>query len=217
MSTRRENSPVYEFFDRDSLEGKAICIKCKAEVAYHKGKQGQTSNLITHLNKQHAKDLEAIRDKKPSINTQPITNFLDTPNINRHINLIKFVVKDQKPISIVDSPTFRALFSTKIPCVKTLTSHILQLHQYNRKKLFSDLKLRLPSITTDTWSSKSKRNYSAVTCHWITDDWELKYGLFDFVRIKGQTAININKTALEPITSLIPIFCAVSGSSHTLS
>ena len=86
----------------------------------------------------------------------------------------------------------------------TLTTHISELYNHNRSRVQSkliDQKITV-SLTTDTWTSISRKTFSAITCHYITDDWKLEDSLYSLPRLKkGSTAIMLNEACFEPITS----------------
>ena len=87
---------------------------------------------------------------------------------------------DLRPISLVASRGFLAFVQKlnpdyKVPCRKTVTKHLLHLHDVGKKELIS-LMDGSPSVsfTTDLWTSAATRAYITVTGHYITSEWSMK-------------------------------------------
>lgn len=92
-------------------------------------------------------------------------------------SLIKMIVTDYQPLSLVENSGFKEYSNKlqplyKIPSRKTLTTKLLP-NEYN--KIVTKIKNMLEnvtslSITTDIWTSDSNIAYLTVTCHFIFDD-----------------------------------------------
>ncbi|KAE9528899.1 hypothetical protein AGLY_012474 [Aphis glycines] len=92
-------------------------------------------------------------------------------------SLIKMIVTDYQPLSLVENSGFLEYSKKlqplyKVPSRKTLTTKLL-LNEYN--KIVTILKKMLEnvaslSITTDIWTSNNNIAYLTVTCHFIFDD-----------------------------------------------
>ena len=52
------------------------------------------------------------------------------------------------------------------------------------KPLFQNV-LGMISFALDVWTSPNVYSFLAITAHWITEDWELKDTLIDFVDLSG--------------------------------
>lgn len=99
----------------------------------------------------------------------------ETKDINK--SLIKMIVLDYQPLSLVENVGFleytkklQPLYS--VPSRKQLTTKLLP-QEYNI--IHSKLKYMLEkisdlSITTDMWTSDCNKSYITVTCHFIYDD-----------------------------------------------
>lgn len=92
-------------------------------------------------------------------------------------SLIKMIVSDYQPLSLVENSGFLEYSKKlqplyKVPSRKTLTTKLLP-NEYN--KIVAILKKMLEnvaglSITTDIWTSDNNIAYLTVTCHFIFDD-----------------------------------------------
>jgi len=92
-------------------------------------------------------------------------------------SLIKMIVTDYQPLSLVENSGFLEYSKKlqplyKVPSRKTLTTKLLP-NEYN--KIVTILKKMLEnvaclSITTDIWTSDNNIAYLTVTCHFIYDD-----------------------------------------------
>ena len=115
MAYRKRTSPVWEFFEPPTVtkvNGKDVkrvqCILCTQQLA----DGGGTSNLMSHL---QAKQLEEYKrctnDSSKSAKTQSTLHSFSwvcpperATAITKHI--AKFVVRDLRPISVVDGQGF---------------------------------------------------------------------------------------------------------------
>ena len=70
------------------------------------------------------------------------------------------------------------------------------LYQGTMEELLHQLsKIEYCSITTDIWTSQTIMEYVTVTCHFLTDDWELKSVVLETTQIEeSHTAENIGAT-----------------------
>ena len=94
--------------------------------------------------------------------------------------LLKFIIKDNMPLSIVDSVHFKALIAELEPRFepysrKTLTTKYLpKMYLDVRDKVQNALQnASYFSITTDMWTSRNHEDFISLTHHTITDDWIL--------------------------------------------
>ena len=77
-----------------------------------------------------------------------------------------------------------------------MRDHLPILYQSAMEELQHQLsKIKYCSITTDIWTSRATMGYVAVTCHFLTDDWELKSVVLETAQIEeSHTAENIGAT-----------------------
>ncbi|XP_071371643.1 E3 SUMO-protein ligase ZBED1-like [Centroberyx affinis] len=105
---------------------------------------------------------------------------------------------DMRPINVVEGEGFRKLMKTMEPDYtvpkRSSISHTLSLK-------YSDLRDQISthvenstalSFTTDIWTSVSMEAYMAVTCHFITQEWELCAFVLETKLMEGShTGVNI--------------------------
>jgi len=124
-----------------------------------------------------------------------------------NLMLMKMVVRDMQPFSIVEDRGFREYVahldpSCQLPSRRTLTRELLP-------RLYDDVKedvqtvlsgVETVSLTTDSWTSRSTENYIAVTAHYITAEWEMgSYLLECFQYSERHTAENLRDELLRVI------------------
>ena len=80
-----------------------------------------------------------------------------------------------------------------------MRDHMPGLCKNATEELHSHLmKVEYCSITTDLWTSQATMGYVTVTCHFLTDDWELKSVVLDTAQIQdSHTAENIGALLLS--------------------
>ena len=60
-------------------------------------------------------------------------------------------------------------------CRTIMRDHLPNLYQGAMEELQDQLaKIEYCSLTTDIWTSQATMGYVTVTCHFLTNDWELK-------------------------------------------
>jgi hypothetical protein len=112
-------------------------------------------------------------------------------NIRKLILLV--IVSNNLPLSLVESPSFRALIEALNPTVmpisrRTLMRDITALFTSGRELLISKLARHIEgggrlSLTTDTWSSRNYKSFTGVTGHWIDSDWVQHRQLLDIIEL----------------------------------
>jgi hypothetical protein len=93
----------------------------------------------------------------------------------------------------VESPSFRALIEALNPAVlpisrRTLMRDLTLLFQSGRELLILKLAKHVKSggrlsLTTDTWSSRNYKSFTAITGHWIDSDWVQNSQLLDIIQL----------------------------------
>lgn len=186
MSTRRRRSSVWKYFEQ--VEENVVCLLCNKRYKYF----GNTTNLSTHITRKHVND-------KPQSNTESInalsvifqdaahgSQVLPLSNINtekrlsdKHKkiiddSLIKMIVDDYQPLSIVENKGF-INFCNKmqpkyiLPSRRVLSSTMLPNFYksvYNKTKTLVTNANHI-SITTDIWTSEDIKSYITVTGHFV--------------------------------------------------
>jgi hypothetical protein len=112
-----------------------------------------------------------------------------TQNDEKIREIVKFIVIDLQPISIVEDSCFRRLID-----YSTFTVDIEHLYENKRQICFCLESVDSMSITTDGWTSKYTADYyTSVTIHYINQDAELVSSLIKIIRLNNvaHTAENI--------------------------
>ena len=109
---------------------------------------------------------------------------------------------DIQPGSIVEDKGFQDFLKVIDPKYVppshriTMREHLPTLYQGAMEELQHQLsKIEYCAITTDIWTSRATMGYVTVTCHFLTDDWELKSVVLETTEIEeSHTAENIGAT-----------------------
>ena len=99
--------------------------------------------------------------------------------------LVEFLVADLRPLSTLDSPSFRKLLATldpkfNIPDRKTIGNTVLpKMYEETKREVKAQLNsCSAVAVTTDGWQSIATKSYTTFTPHFIDKDWNLKnFGL----------------------------------------
>ncbi len=114
--------------------------------------------------------------------------------VNKKKALLKMLVGCNLPLSLVEKEDFKEFvelldkdFGQKIPARRTVSRSLLD----NLKAVEEELKEILEhtddiATSLDLWSSKALESYMGVLVHYITEDWEYKSRVIDFLRCKGR-------------------------------
>ena len=113
--------------------------------------------------------------------------------------LVKMLVLDMQPANIVHDEGFQDFLKVIDPKYippsrrTIMRDHLPSLYESIVKKLRDQLaKIEYCSITTDIWTSRATMGYVTVTCHFLTDEWELKSVVLETTQIEeSHTAENI--------------------------
>ena len=107
--------------------------------------------------------------------------------------ILKMVVKDVQPVQIVEHEGFKALISLLEPRYNMVSRKHLQtvLLPASFKKVQEAIKKLLSTtstcnITLDIWSSRRMHGYMGITCHFVTDSWEIKSLLLACSKLQGR-------------------------------
>lgn len=114
-------------------------------------------------------------------------------------SILNMLIKDMRPLSMVDDQGFRAMVHTFHPGY-TLPSRAFFTMMMEKKyeETFQKVKTAITAInskvalTMDAWSSIATEAYLGITCHFISDNWELtSYSLTTMPLEERHTAGNI--------------------------
>jgi hypothetical protein len=107
--------------------------------------------------------------------------------------ILNVIVSNNLPLSLVESPSFRTLIEALNPAVlpisrRTLMRDLTLLFSSGRELLISKLVKHVKSgrrlsLTTDTWTSRNYKSFTAVTGHWINNDWVQNSQLLDIIEL----------------------------------
>ena len=123
-------------------------------------------------------------------------------------DVIMLVAVDLMPLSLVESPRFRALMERAdarytLSSRKHLTPKLLrQKHASVHSQILQQLKqVQSICLTIDTWSSRQTKSFIGITGHYILD-WTMKSVMLDCKRFKGRhTAENIYQQFHETVSA----------------
>lgn len=163
---------------------------------HFKGCYPSTSNFIKHLKNKHTGSFEKYQEYKkkttennkrkyqslqPDDNCQQLTlenSFAKKkrkPETQESFNnkLITFMVQTMVPLSVIDSDSFRDLFSStdlKVLSRRSVVRQIEQTYKTECYKIKESLrKSKFVCSTADIWSAK-RRSFMGTTVHYIDDD-----------------------------------------------
>jgi hypothetical protein len=155
-----------------------------------------TGNLIKHYNNRHkgiptsgAEDKQ-LKTEKPEFFRKYNTG-LSTDYVRKLI--LHVIVSNNLPLALVESLSFRALIEGLNPTIQpisrqTLMQDLVVLFNSGRELLMLKLSRHIESsrqisLTTDTWSARNYKSFTAVTGHWINSDWTHYLQLLDIIEL----------------------------------
>ena len=211
MASKRANqSSVWEHMDKIG-NGKVQCRLCQKQLTYAQG--GSTTSLRLHLRSLHP----SVTDAKPDQQAQrPLSAFGVGPqrpcNDSRQEKitslLVKCLVANMLPLSLVDNAEFRELLSFMetnytVPCRQTVTARLDSMKAELSTVVSSELQCaNAVHVTTDIWSSITNEPYISVTAAFISDDWKMvTCTLANAAMEERHTQANISARLHEAATS----------------
>ena len=93
----------------------------------------------------------------------------------------QFVVRDIRPVSVVDNVGFLILMYEAephyvVPCRSTISRRIDDLYMSEKRHVRGDIaSAEFLCCTTDMWTSCSNDGYISLTYHFITEDFKMSY------------------------------------------
>ncbi|GES93085.1 zinc finger BED domain-containing protein RICESLEEPER 2-like [Rhizophagus clarus] len=180
----------------------------------HNYKCRSTSGMASHIKSKH----ELIKEKeKKQLTIRETINNSEAIIYNKDSFkkfLIRWIVKDDLPFTCVESEDFCNIiyFLCKdafISSADTVKNYIMTFYEDNHKKIALILQNTSSKIsfTIDAWTSSNNYSFLGITAHWVTESWELKSILLDFIKLEGpHSEANIKeaflKTAQQALTTL---------------
>ncbi|GBC04867.1 hypothetical protein RclHR1_05900014 [Rhizophagus clarus] len=121
--------------------------------------------------------------------------------------LIWWIVKNNLPFTCVKSEDLCNMIyllrkDVFIPSTDTIKNYIMTFFEDSQKKIASILKniSSKISFTIDAWTSLNNNSFLGITAHWITENWELKSFLLDFIKLKEpHSDTNIKEAFLKSL------------------
>ena len=218
--TQPKRTPLWRNFRKYGVKAPgtlahiSICEVCRAGGVYCEfkmGKAGTTTSMRNHVIARHRPEAEAMiaaetaqekggktaaqSDAPPSIRDQPGFKVEPKPQALDPDDwmdaVVEFVVRENLPLSIVESPSFRRLCCLLagrqvIMCKETLLARMIKNKLHLDKILAHAVEGETVSISSDGWSC-GDYSYLGVTYHWICKNWLLHSLSADIVKIEGTT------------------------------
>ena len=99
-------------------------------------------------------------------------------------SVLNMIIKDMRPLSMVEDEGFRAMVNTFQPgyCLpkRTCFTNMMERRyedEFLKVKLALSSSSSMVSLTTDAWTSIATEAYLGITCHYINNDWDRYYKL----------------------------------------
>ena len=173
---RTKKSGVWEHFSTKGED--VICKTCNIVLKY----SGSTSTMMYHLRTKHPEELSGeSRSSQPTLVTMIAGKMCDerrSENITQKI--CTMVEKDILPISLVSGEGFQELLhymepNFQIPSRQTVTRRIEARFVEKKGNLKRQLATsKFVAITTDCWTALTTESYVTITCHYLSEDWQIK-------------------------------------------
>ncbi|XP_077062361.1 E3 SUMO-protein ligase ZBED1-like [Siphateles boraxobius] len=183
-SVRPKSSKVWEYFTLNKSKKCVNCKICKSDMAWH----GSTTVMMQHLIRKHVGVLDEEGSSTAGKKQQTMRGFLMgnascTPQQAAVLtdSILNMLVTDMRPLSMVEDDGFTKMIHTLNPGY-TLPSrtHFTKLMERKYEETFKEVKTAINTnnsklaLTTDVWTSVATEAYLGVTCHYITDDWDMQ-------------------------------------------
>jgi len=150
----------------------------------HDGKEDVEASASTTIQQQptsHNKEIPNIRSNKQNTLGTYIVRPASVARQKRLNDLLlKMIVKDFQPFSVVNDTGFREFVaaldpSYNIPSRSKITTELLPAAYSSTVDRVKDMlgDAEAVTLTTDSWTSLTTENYVAVTCHFITSEFKL--------------------------------------------
>ena len=212
-------APVWRYFGfvKDAATGKlavgkkARCKLCRVEVAH----SGGTTNLKNHLRSHHRPEYRELHNDEPESSAEAQSQrkmdvFCKLSNTAEKLPsssaraqeltaaVVDFVVRDLRPVNVVDSVGFLQLMEVAeprymVPCRRTVDSYIEKKYFAVKARVQQELKqVDYMGMTTDMWTSRAKDGYISLTAHYISPQFVMRHRNLQSCHFPGShTATNI--------------------------
>lgn len=173
---RSRRSVAWDHFD---LKSEIVhCKHCDATYKYNTA----TTQMMYHLNKVHPSLVGGGASCSQPIIKSALarTRSCDAQRAEKITQgICKFIEMDILPLSIVEGNGFRDLIhllepAYQIPSRRTITRLVETHYEERKQQLLKELsKAERVALTTDCWTALTAESYITITCHYISDDWQM--------------------------------------------
>ena len=181
MAKRSNESECWLYFEK-SVAGKAKCKLCDKSLACV---GGSTSGLMAHVRAVHPESVKSspCRQQRTlgAFGVGPHRPCSDSRQEQITGLISELIVANMLPVSLVESPEFRALLAFlepayKTPCRQTMTTRLDTMAAKRRCELQNELQSDASAIavTTDIWTSLANDPYISLTATYITPSWTIR-------------------------------------------
>ncbi|XP_055034115.2 E3 SUMO-protein ligase ZBED1-like [Misgurnus anguillicaudatus] len=204
---RSRRSVAWDHFD---LKNETVhCKHCDAVYKYNTA----TTQMMYHLNKVHPSLVNvdggaSCSQSQPSIKSALArTRSCDAQRAEKITQTIgKFIEMDMLPLSIVEGNGFQELIhllepAYQIPSRRTITRLVETHYEERKQQLFKELsKAERVALTTDCWTALTAESYITITCHFISDDWQINSAVLLTESLPGRhTADHLAEKMIEAV------------------
>ena len=189
-------------------------IQCSWQTA-DSLRQSSTSNMQRHLEKHtifppHSR-LSTDTKKQPNI----VDFMAKTQGLSHQErlekNILRWIVKDKPPFTAIETPSFNQIFHD-IPGVSlpfssrsTLRRRLVEEFDKQRLQLKEELAVTCKSIalSLDLWTSKNNLPILGIIGHWLTEDFQYRERVLDFIELHGvHSGENLATAILSTLSDL---------------
>lgn len=154
--------------------------------------------MLNHARSSHPYEFAIASGENPSSQPKPnqlklADSFARTFEQSQYeTKLIEMVVANNLSMKLIESPSFKDLVKYLNPRAnnisgKTMKVRLLTMFNETKQQLAQQLAKNSSKIsfTTDGWTGKNSAQFIAVTATYITENFDFKNILLDFVEIRG--------------------------------
>ena len=162
---------------------KAACKLCPFTTNYNTN----TTNLSNHLKAKHPEVLpKSGSNNKNTPITSHFTSVQKLPKNGQRAQAItsaitEYIIDDLCPLSTIESEPFRKLLHTLEPRYDPMSRKYVsetllpKMYEHISQQIKCEVsKITDYAMTHDMWTSCATESYGTITCHYITEAWELR-------------------------------------------
>nr|KAJ0198451.1 hypothetical protein LSAT_V11C700355780 [Lactuca sativa] len=208
----KTRSDCWKSFEKIFIDGvrHGKCKWCERALKADGNNTG-TSSLNKHAknckkNPENLKNQQTLQFKKEPTGEGSVSIWKHDDKRIKKAMLNLFVVGGL-PFKFVENEAFYEYTNALngkviVPCRTTISKKVSLYYQEERNKLVTFLcnPLNTIHLTTDCWTSPSKRvHYIVITAHFIDDNWEMHKRIINFKELDSQRGEDIGKEVLKCI------------------